>query len=1005
MRSPMSIQEGPKAPYGCGLQRQPSRKGFCGYLKWGTVFFGPAFSLPAATEPAPVLGDANFSIWLGVALGSLCTCIAMAYLFWRSRQRAFGLTVWGRSQSQPLIRSILARANILLWSATIKRVGEEYVWTTEVMPQSLSSPLMRLVRDYGRGGFWRRSDLPEDAIMHERMRRALQSEAPGYQQEFPVRDGDSLVWLSEEVGIQRTGPDTWFFFGVLSDVTQRHQVEEARRVSANQVRTILERTDCLLWQCEVTDLGEGRLDWLFDVPDSSLQRRVFGRRGGFRTRALYKGFQVDQLPEMNETGAAAIFGGRTGYEQEFRITRLGDHQSFWLHERVGIESAGPGRWTLFGATFDVTAKRNAEEAHKRTEELLREIVQRVDCILWHAEIEFRGGDDYIWQVTAVPSALYTRIFGADPEQGNAMLWTKDIVPTLPELHRRSSQAFRDGVPGYEQEFEVVGKGRPLWVHERVTIRRRGDQSFEATGVLMDITARKTAEIALGAEKERLAVTLHAMEEGVVTLNAEGVILYENKAAESMSRVRGYGVGLRLAEAFSLVHAERGDALPWPFEKAFSEGLAEDLPTNAALRDADGRRVAVEGCCVPLRDALGGLQGAVLVLRDVTERQRLELELQRASKLESVGLLAGGIAHDFNNIMTAVMGNLDLALYEGRRQHPLEDYLKEAAVAARRAKNLTQQLLTFSKGGDPVRSSVSLPELIDEVARFTLRGSRVRSEIRMPADLWPADADKGQLSQIVQNLVLNAAQAMPEGGHIKISASNEKVDPAEETPEVQRRVRLVFEDDGPGIQAEHLPKIFDPYFTTKSGGNGLGLATVYSIVRKHRGSIEVSSELGKGTRFILKLPASDAAQPPHDKTLSSRREAIIEKKIRILVMDDEAPIRRLIQRLLERSGYEVDAVDEGSLAVDRYRAAWDARDPYALVVVDLTVPGGLGGREAFARIRLINPEAKGIVASGYSSDPVMSNHRAHGFSGVAVKPFEAAVFVQLVGEAIAAESVH
>ncbi|MFA5265166.1 MAG: hypothetical protein WC378_15190, partial [Opitutaceae bacterium] len=262
---------------------------------------------------------APIPIWEGIILGALLAVVLMGLLFWRHNQRAFGLSVWGKRQTQPLLRTILARANLLMWSATVKRFKNTLQWTThEIMPQSRSSPLMRLIREYENGGFWRHSDIPEREKMDERSREAILTDAPGYQQEFPVKDGEKTVWLSEEVGIQRTAPDEWFLFGVISDVTARHQAEEASRVSANQVRTMLERADCLLWRCAVTQLPTGKLDWMFDIPPSGLQKKIFGQSEGYRTKTIYKGFQVTLLPHMNEVGSKAILSGAGGYEQGFK---------------------------------------------------------------------------------------------------------------------------------------------------------------------------------------------------------------------------------------------------------------------------------------------------------------------------------------------------------------------------------------------------------------------------------------------------------------------------------------------------------------------------------------------------------------------------------------------------------------------------------------------------------------------------------------------------------------
>jgi PAS domain S-box-containing protein len=371
-------------------------------------------------------------------------------------------------------------------------------------------------------------------------------------------------------------------------------------------------------------------------------------------------------------------------------------------------------------------------------------------------------------------------------------------------------------------------------------------------------------------------------------------------------------------------------------------------------------------------------------RKASEAQ-LQEEMQRSSRLESVGILAGGIAHDFNNILTAIMGNLTLALLDAEALPKTESYLREAERATLRARDLTQQLLTFAKGGDPVRSAVRLPEIITEAVHFALHGSRAKCEFDLSAGLWLADADKGQLGQVVQNLVINAAQAMPEGGTIRVSAQNEEVGIGSRRPfALGDFVHISVADTGTGIKAEHLAKIFDPYFTTKQHGSGLGLTSVYSIIRKHHGHIKVESELGCGTTFHIWLPALHEQQLdlPED-----RLETTKPLKGRVLFMDDEEAIIRMAGLLLKRLGFEVEVARDGSETVRKFAAAHSAGRPFDLVVMDLTVPGGMGGREAIEHLRRIDPGVKAIVSSGYSSDPVLANYRSYGFRGMVAKPFK------------------
>jgi CheY-like chemotaxis protein len=326
-------------------------------------------------------------------------------------------------------------------------------------------------------------------------------------------------------------------------------------------------------------------------------------------------------------------------------------------------------------------------------------------------------------------------------------------------------------------------------------------------------------------------------------------------------------------------------------------------------------------------------------------------------------------------------------------------LREAEKATLRARDLTQQLLTFAKGGEPVRTAVRLDGVVREITTFTLHGAKVKPEFDFAPDLWPADADKGQIGRVVQNLVINAVQAMPEGGTVTIALANESLEGLSRLAlPPGDYVRIAISDTGVGIKAEHLPRIFDPYFTTKQMGSGLGLAAVYSIINKHRGVIDVESHLGRGTTFRIWLPASPAElESTEGKSVTSPG---FQLSGRVLFMDDEEPIRQMAAFLLRRFGFEVVCVADGAEAVRRYAEARRDGQPFNLVMVDLTVPGGMGGRQAVADMRAIDPQVKAIVSSGYSSDPVLANYREHGFSGVAAKPYEMADLARVLREVLA-----
>jgi len=378
---------------------------------------------------------------------------------------------------------------------------------------------------------------------------------------------------------------------------------------------------------------------------------------------------------------------------------------------------------------------------------------------------------------------------------------------------------------------------------------------------------------------------------------------------------------------------------------------------------------------------------IAIIRNITERKRMQGELLRVQKLESISILAGGIAHDFNNILTAILGNISLAKMYANPEDKICEKLTEAEKASVRAKDLTQQLLTFSKGGQPIVKTAHVTRLLKDTTSFALTGSNVRCEFFMSEDLWPVEMDEGQMSQVINNLVINAVKSMPKGGTIKVWAENATVG-TERTKqslplEGENYVKISIQDQGIGIPKEHLRKIFDPYFTTRKKGSGLGLAISYSIVQKHHGYITAESELGVGTTFHIFLPASEKEVI----TETHAKEIVRGEKGRVLIMDDEEIVRDVASGMLEHIGYEVEVAKDGAEAIALYEQAQESQVPFDVVILDLTVPGGMGGKETIEKLIELDPQAKAIVSSGYSTDPVMSDFREYGFSSVVSKPYK------------------
>lgn len=520
-------------------------------------------------------------------------------------------------------------------------------------------------------------------------------------------------------------------------------------------------------------------------------------------------------------------------------------------------------------------------------------------------------------------------------------------------------------------------------HLEENVRQRTADLLAVNGALQkEIGKHRHTEECLASEKEMLSVTLQGIGDGVISTDIEGNVVLMNKVAEELTGwAQQEMAGRPLPEIFRTIGATNPRKGSNPLQGVSASGVGGVVTDNALLRSRNGAEYSVSSSYAPIMAKDGNIIGGVSVFRDNTERRKIEEKLLNAQKLESIGVLAGGIAHDFNNLFSAIIGNISMA--REKRDYSSFERLEEIEEACRRAAGLTQQLLTFSKGGSPVRKTTPIVDLIRQSAIFVTRGSNVRCEFHFAGDLWPVYADEGQLNQVINNLVINARQAMPDGGIVRISAENV---PAGATSDgavsAGNSVKVSVRDAGPGIPPEDVSKIFDPYFTTKEHGSGLGLATIYSIVTRHGGKIDVETRVGLGTTFHVYLPVSDKLL--EDAVPSAAITS--DGKGKILVMDDEESIRHVAGEMLAYLGHEATCAKDGAEAIELYKMSVSRGEPFDVVIMDLTVPGGMGGKEAMGILKRIDPGIVAIVSSGYSNDPVMAEPGKFGFSGVVAKPY-------------------
>jgi PAS domain S-box-containing protein len=526
------------------------------------------------------------------------------------------------------------------------------------------------------------------------------------------------------------------------------------------------------------------------------------------------------------------------------------------------------------------------------------------------------------------------------------------------------------------------------INERTTELRKANIQLQA-----DIKKRQMAEKALRESEEKYRGLIETASEAIIVIDYESgkIIDVNRKGIELLGRSADEIIGMH----HSQIHpSDETEKYTWLFKKSATYLSPPDIAYHVLHKD--GSRIPVEiSTSIMELDGRKIIQG---IFRDLREKIQLEEEIQKAQRLESAGVLAGGMAHDFNNLLTSILGNVSLAKVFADPEGKVYERLTETEKAVMRAKNLTQQLLTFAKGGVPVTRTVDLSNTIVESAEFALRGAILKCVYQIAENLWPVEADLGQISQVIHNLVINAYHSMPNGGSCRVEAKNILNRDTASIPLPEGRyVKISVQDFGSGILPEHLNKIFDPFFTTKRSGTGLGLSTAYSIIKKHGGVLTVDSEVGKGSIFHIFLPVSDKTGPP---AVEDEAQAVILKGSgKVLLIDDEEFLLEMASELLQHLGYTVETAIDGKEALDLYKKGLESGQKHIVVIMDLTIPGGMGGKETIRELKKIDPDAKTIVSSGYATDPILSNFKEYGFDAMLPKPYEVEELAKILHKVI------
>lgn len=634
-------------------------------------------------------------------------------------------------------------------------------------------------------------------------------------------------------------------------------------------------------------------------------------------------------------------------------------------------------------TFDAL-----QEAHQQLQESemhYRALVETIPDWIWEIDENF---------VYTYVSPRVQEILGYSPEEMIGKTpWdfmpkeeVERLKPQLERLVQSHAPIQNLQLKRFKENGELViteTNGVPIFDSER---RFRGYR-----GVARNITERKLLEDELATEKEWLRGTLRCLAEAVIAVDTEQQVIFLNETAEKLTGWREHeALGQQVEDILRLVHLDTREPFYSPFRQALENKKATELPEKILLITRQGTEHLIAGSVAPIFDQECFTIGAVIAFRDVTIQNQMEKEAYKAMRLEALSLLASGIAHDFNNLLGGIMNNVQLAELLPMNSAGQKQALQAAQIACQRAADLTQKLLTFAKGGEPIKKIIKLEPLVREHLELALAGSSVRLDLQVEEDLPLVEVDPTQIGQVVQNIVRNAVEAMPQGGCLYVAIK--KCPLGRLCPACHQggpHVTISFRDEGCGIPAEHLQRIFEPYFTTKQKGSGLGLAIVHSIITRHKGNISASSKIGQGATFTICLPCIDSIVEAEVQTLEESAPAsreLLKGSGRLLIMEDESTLREVTQLTLQQLGYEVWAVEDGASAIYAFQQAQKSGRPFDLVILDLTVRGGMGGLETMRQLQKLDPQVRAIICSGYSTDDIIQNYREYGFQAYISKPY-------------------
>lgn len=483
----------------------------------------------------------------------------------------------------------------------------------------------------------------------------------------------------------------------------------------------------------------------------------------------------------------------------------------------------------------------------------------------------------------------------------------------------------------------------------------------------------------------LETTLKSIGYALIAADKKGNITFINSIAENLTGWKKKDViGNNSEEVFCLIDSKTGKKIDFPIKKVLQENITiNSNNNNISIKSKNNKKYPVEYLCTAIIDDKNNIHGAVLLFNNITSNIKMNEAILKTQKMESINTLAGGIAHDFNNLLATILGNLSIVKMDAVPGDETYESLIEMEKATLKAKDLANKLLTFSKGSEPVKKSISIKNLIKDITKYSLKDTNTQNQFNIDDNLMPVEINEDQITHVIENIIINAIQTMQNRGIIIISATNVDIEEGNDLQLVNGKyIKISIKDQGKGIHENHIPKIFDPYFTTKQGQCGLGLAISYSIIKKHKGEITFDTKYEEGTTFNIYLPAST-----NEKIIPQKADKkVITGEGEILVMDDDVMVQKSAGRILKRLGYQVTFTKDGAETIKAYKKAKKDNKPFDAVIMDLTIPGGMGGKEAINELKKIDSEIKVVISSGYSNDPAVTSPRKFGFKGVIPKPY-------------------